>query len=433
VATELYPTPRARRRAVASFCMFDFANSSYTTLIITVAFSVYFREVVVNAPDNSGDRLWGLANFAAMFVVALTSPILGALADYSGRRKFFLIFTTLQTVVATALLFFVGPGQIVFAMVMYAIATVGFESGYVFYNAFLPDISTPKTIGRISGWAWAVGYIGGLLALALCYPWLKSELRDAATGGLIPAAIADRQFSFLMVAAFYLIFALPAFRWLRAPAPLEKLPRGSGYLKASFSRLAQTFHRLRQHRDTGKFILASLFYNDGITTVIIFSATFATVSFGFESEQIIYLFLVLNIVAFPGALGAGYAADRIGAKRTLMLTLVLWIGVLITGYLAHTRLLFWVMATGAAIGMGSTQSVSRAFMAQLSPPEREAEFFGFYVLSGKLASTVGPLLFGVISAASGSQRLAVLSLTPLFLIGLGLLATVRPPERHPLP
>lgn len=425
LSQRLYPEPRARRRAVASWCLFDFANSSYTTLIITVAFSVYFQEAVVNAADNTGDRLWGLANFMAMAVVALTSPVMGALADFTGRKKFLLVVTTLQTVVATALLFFVGPGHVAWAMGLYVIATIGFESGYVFYNSFLPEISTPSTIGRVSGWAWGVGYIGGLSALGLCYPWIASELKNP-TGGLIGSAVRDRQVSFVMVAVFYLVFALPAFRWLREAPAQGRMDRTAAYAVIGFRRVAQTLRHLRTFRETGKFVLASLFFNDGITTIISFSAIYATRTFGFASAEVTQLFFVLNVVAFPGALLSGYLADRIGAKRTLVLSLWLWIAVVVTGFLAESRALFWLMASGAAIGMGSTQAVSRSFMAQISPPEREAEFFGFYVLSGKFASIFGPLLFGLISSYTGSQRLAVLSLLPLFVVGLILILLVDP-------
>jgi len=409
---------------VAAWCLFDFANSSYATVIVTLAFAVFFREVVVNGPGNVGDKLWGMANFIAMAVVVLVSPLLGALADYSGRRKLLLVLTTLLTVVATLLLYTVGEGQLIRAMLLFVLATIGFECGYVFYNAFLPEVSTPETIGRVSGWGWAVGYFGGLAALALCAPWLRPELRDAS-GALSPAAIHDRQIAFAIVGGFYLLFALPSFLWLRESAPLGAAPaRLRDYVGIGLRRVRHTLRHLREHREVGKFVLASLFYTDGISTVIVFAALFASTTFGFSSAKLIALFLVLNVVAVPGAALAGHLADAIGAKRTLVLSLLLWIGVLLTGWLARSELPFWIMASGAAIGMGATQSVGRSFMAQISPPEREAEFFGFYVLSGKFASTLGPLIFGLVSSWTGEQRLAVLSLLPLFVAGLLVLLTV---------
>jgi UMF1 family MFS transporter len=411
------------RRSVVAWCLFDFANSSYTTLIMTVVYSVYFRDAIVGAADNRGDRLWGVANFLAMAIVALTSPILGAFSDFSGRRKFFLIATTLQTVGATALLYFVGPGNVVSGILLYVVATIGFEAGYVFYNAFLPDVSTPKTIGRVSGWAWAVGYAGGLLSLALCSQLIKRPLRDAQ-GALDQLAVSDRQSSFLLVAGFFLVFALPSFFWLRESRPQGRLTGLREYTSVGFRRVGETLRHLRRYRETGKFVLASLFFTDGITTVISFSAIYATTTFHFSSGDIVVLFLVLNVVAFPGSLVAGYLADRFGPKTTLVASLCLWIVTILVGFAAQNRATFYLMGCLAALGMGSTQAVARSFMAQITPPSREAEFFGFYVLSGKFASMFGPLLFGFVSEASGSQRLAVLSLLPFFLVGLALMAGV---------
>lgn len=415
------PPPRQpSRAAVASWCLFDFANSSYTTLIMTVVYSVYFRDAVVGAADNRGDRLWGIANFLAMAVTALVSPVLGALSDFSGRRKFFLIATTLQTVVATALLALVGPGDVVSGIALYVVASIGFEAGYVFYNSFLPDVSTPKTIGRISGWAWAVGYAGGLLSLVLAGPLISRPLRGVG-GRLDPEAVSGRQMSFLLVAAFFLVFALPAFFWLRESLPQGRLAGLRDYATVGFRRTAETLRHLGRYRETGRFILASLFFTDGITTVISFSAIYATTTFHFTSGDMVILFLVLNVVAFPGALGAGYLADRFGPKRTLVASLWLWVVTILVGFAAQDRPTFYLMACLAALGMGSTQAVGRSFMAQITPPSRESEFFGFYVLSGKFASMFGPLVFGLVSEATGSQRAAVLSLLPFFLVGLALM------------
>ncbi len=411
------------RRDTIAWCLFDFANSSYTTLILTVSFAVYFRDVVVHAEGNLGDQLWGFSNFLAMLTVALCSPILGAIADFSGLKRFFLVLTSLQAIGATALLFFVGPGDIRLAMLLFVIGTVGFEGGYVFYNAFLPDVSTPKTVGRVSGWGWAVGYIGGLVCVLACSPWIEQPLKDAA-GRILPSGVVAYQISFLLVAGFYLVFALPAFFWLRESPAQGRVGSWFEYPAIGFRRVVSTLAHLRQYRETAKYIVASLLFTDGITTVVAFAAIYATQTIGFTNKEVVFLFLVLNIVAFPGSLIAGYLADMIGAKRTIIATLVLWMAVVITGCLATSKAMFWAMAAGAAIGMGSTQAVGRSFMAQITPPSRESEFFGFYVLSGKFASMFGPLLFGTISRVTGSQRLAVLSLLPFFVLGLILMVWI---------
>jgi UMF1 family MFS transporter len=410
----MYAVQTHSRRATLAWCLFDFANSAYTTLIITVSFAVYFRQVVVNAPDNRADQLWGFANFIAMLAVAVASPVLGALADYSGRKRFFLIATTLISVAATALLYWVGPGDIVLAMALFILGTFGFEAGYVFYNAFLPDVSTPATVGRVSGWGWAVGYAGGLLCLLAAKPLLDKPLTSAE-------GVAAYQVSFLVVAAWFLVFALPSFFWLRESKPQGESRSWAAHAAAGFRRVGQTLSHLRQYRETAKYILASLLFTDGITTVVTFAGIYATTTIGFSNQELVMLFLILNVVALPASLVAGYLADWIGPKRTIILTLILWMAVVVTGCLAATKTMFWVMAFGAAIGMGSTQAVGRSFMAQISPPERQSEFFGFYVLSGKFASMFGPLVFGSISHWSGNQRLAVLSLLPFFLAGLVLM------------
>jgi UMF1 family MFS transporter len=411
------------RRSTVAWCLFDFANSSYTTLIITVAFAVYFREAVVNAADNSGDQLWGMSNFAAMALVAVASPVMGAVADYSGRKKLFLILTTLVTIAATALMYFAGPGDIAAAMALYIVGTIAFEMGYAFYNAFLPEVSTPQTVGRISGWGWATGYIGGLICTLACQPLISRPLRSAS-GALEPAGVEGYRLSFLIVAAFYLVFAMPAFFLLRESKPLGRLHGAAAYVRTGFGRVRETLAHLRDYRDTARFIVASLFFNDGITTVVSFAGIYAITTMGFTNAEMVQLFLVLNLVAFPGSLVAGYLADAIGARRTLILTLLLWMVVVIVGCLATTKALFWAMAAGAALGIGSTQAVGRSFMAQITPASRESEFFGFYVLSGKFGSMFGPLLFGMISRYSGSQRLAIFSLLPFFLVGLLLMLKI---------
>lgn len=404
-----------------AWCSYDFANSSYSTLIITLVFSVYFREAVVDR-GHAGDWLWSVAHSLAMGIVVVLSPLAGALADAAGWRKRMLVLTTLVTVAATALLALVDPGEIGLAIALYVVGTAAFEGSYVFYNAFLGDVATPDSVGRVSGWAWAAGFLGGLCSLALVFPWVGGELRRA-DGTLSPEAVADRQFSFLLVAAFYLVFALPALRYLRE-SRARRPAAAAGAVRAGWRRVLRTLSELRRYRETAKFVLASLLFTDGITTVIVFSAIYATETYGLTSHELRTLFLVLNLVAFPGAAVAGHLADRCGAKRTLVASLWLWIAVIVLGAAGSGKPAFWVMACGAALGMGATQAVGRSFMVQLTPPERAAEFFGFYVQSGKLASMVGPLLFGAISASTGNQRLAVLALLPLFVAGLLLLGSI---------
>jgi UMF1 family MFS transporter len=402
---------------VLGWCAFDFANSSYTTLITTVAFSRYFRFAVVGASDPNGDLLWSVAGILVNVVLILTSPVFGAIADFSGRKKRWLLVTTAQTVGATALLALVGPGDVGLALVLYVVATIGFEGGYVFYNAFLPEVSTPRTVGRVSGLAWGVGFLGGLLSLAVCAPLLARPLVDAA-GGIDPEAARGYRTSFLLVAAFFALFAVPTFLFLPETPSTRRLRGVAEYAYTGFARVGDTLRHLRRFPETAKFVLAYLCFFGGINTVIRFAAIYASQTFGIEGKAQIWLFLFTNLVAVPGTLFAGRLADRIGQRRALLATLVLWIGVALAGALARTQLAFWGMAAGAAIGMGSSQAVSRSFMARISPRSRESEFFGFYTLAGQVGSIVAFLTFGLVSRGSGDQRLAVLWTLPFFVGGM---------------
>jgi UMF1 family MFS transporter len=389
--------------------MYDFANSSYTTLINTVAFSIYFRQAVVGASDPRGDLLWSIAHSTALLLLICTSPILGALADHSGRKKQFLLAATVLTVVSCSLLYLVRPGDIWLGLLLCVAGTLGFEGGYIFYNAFLPEVSTPRTVGRISGWSWGAGFLGGLAALAACLPLLRRPLIDPQTSALDPGAVDDYRLSFIVVAAFFASFAIPTFLFLR-----ERGRRGWVNWTSGFRRVVQTVSQLRRYRETAKYCAAALLFYGGIETVIKFSAIYASVTFGIQGVELLYLFIVANIVAAPGTLLFGYVADWIGAKRTILLLLGLWFALLCFGAAAGTKAAFWMMSTGVAVGVGATQAVGRSFMAQISPPDRRSEFFGFYLICNKIGSIISILLFGLVSATTGNQRIAVLALLPFF-------------------
>jgi MFS transporter, UMF1 family len=418
--------PEVKRSQVLGYCLFDFANSSYTTLISTVAYSVYFRQVVAGASGRA-DLLWSLAQVGAQALLILGAPILGALADFSGRKRRYLALTAVQTVVACAALALVGPGDVVLGMAILIVGSVGFEGGYVFYNACLADVSTPRTIGRVSGLSWGVGFLGGLLALVTAAPWISRPLRDAS--GLVPQAVHDYRVSFVVVAAFFAAFALPALALLPERGPRRALPSLATYARVGFGRVRDTVRELGRYRDAALFVFSALCFYGGIETVIKFSAIYAAVSFGIEGRDLVLLFVVTNLVAAPGTLLAGVAADRFGARRTLAATLVLWVVLDLVAAFVTTASAFWFVACGMAVGMGSTQAVARSFLAQIAPPERVSEFFGFYVLCSKIGSIAALLVFGIASFWA-SQRAAVLGVLPFFLAGLVLLLAVDERRAH---
>jgi len=423
--------PGVRRREVVGYCFYDFANSSFTTMISTIAFSRYFRIAVVGPNSENGDFLWSLAAATSYLLVIVSGPVLGAIADGSGAKKKFLIGSTVLTVLATASLALAGPGDLWLAFGLFVIASFGFESGYIFYNAFLPEISTRQNMNRISAWSWGTGFIGGLLSVVVCLPLLSGGLTSAASDGaglsLVPDAVRGHRLSFLVVAAFFLVFSIPTFLFLKERSRVAT-KRWTGLVRTGFARVWQTTLAVRQHRNIALFVMAATVFYGGIEAVIKFSAIFATVSFNITGQELQLLFIVANLVAVPSTIGAGWLADRVGSKRVLIGTLFVWLVIVFVGAVVQSKVGFWFLACGAASGMGSTQAVARSIMASISPANRESEFFGFYILATKVGAIVVILLFGTIASGTGQQRLAVLGLLPLFLAGILILRRVQVPR-----
>jgi UMF1 family MFS transporter len=410
--------PPVTRREILGWCFYDVADSAFTTVIVTVLFSLYFGTVVVGDPGRA-DFLWGLAASVSEIVVALLAPILGAMADYSGSRKHFLAGCAVTVVFFTASLACVGPGMIAIALTLYVLANVGFAGGGVFIDSFLPGISNASNAGRISGLKWAMGYGGGLLALALCLP-LAANIRTGAT----PEEVMRARFIPLIVAGWYALAVIPTFLFLRERSVAQRLPAGENYLSVGFRQLQRTFRHMRRYRELVKLLVAFLIYNDGVVTVITFAARYAKETIGFGTSDIVKLFIVMNVIALIGALSFGWLADRIGQKRAILLSLGIWIASTTVAYFSHSKASFYVVATLAGIGMGSCQSVTRSLVALFTPKENAAEFFGFLGIAGKALAFLGPLVFGILSQATGSQRPAILAIGAFFVAGAIVLAFV---------
>jgi UMF1 family MFS transporter len=397
--------------------MYDAADSAFTTVIITAFYAPFFSKVIVGDPTQ-GPFLWGIALSVSEVCVALLAPILGAIADFSGSRKKFLGACALTIVVFTAALWFVKPGMVVLAMTCFTIANLGFAGGGVFIDSFLPGIANESNAGRISGVKWAIGYTSGLVAVVLAGSFAAGidtptpELVDRAR--LIP----------VVVAAYYGVMVIPTFLFLRDRSVKQALPPGENYITMGFKQLRRTFSHIRRYRELVKLLVAFLVYNDGIVTVIGFAAIYAVDTIGFTSGDIMIMFVTLNVVAAAGALGFGRLADRIGQKRTILISLSIWILAVLIAYVAQDRATFWVGATLVGVGMGSAQSVTRSLLALFTPPPNAAEFFGFLGIAGKALAFLGPLLFGAITRATGSQRPAILAIAAFFVVGMILLTFV---------
>lgn len=396
---------------IFGWIMYDFANSSFTTIIVTVIYSVYFKNVVVNQGEF-GTALWGRAVSISMLLVAVTAPIFGAVADFSRAKKKFLFYNCYLTVIFTALLFFVRTGSIFTGMLFFIIANFGFNSGNVFYNALLPDITNRENMGKVSGLGWAVGYIGGMISLLLVLPLVHNKWTPLV---------------FPTVAAFFGIFAIPTFLLLKE---IRKPSKRTNYFKTAFKRIRRSVSSIRDFRELLKFIFSYLIYNDGIIIVISFAAIFGATRFGMSSKQLINYFIIANITSMIGAFIFGFILDRIGAKKTISITLLIWIAVVIWAFWCKSIKEFYLVGMLAGIAIGSSQSSSRSMLALLTPKDKMAEFFGFYSVTGRIASILGPLVYGEISRITGDQRWAILSTLVFFVLGAILLQTVNEKKGH---
>ncbi len=413
------PVPR---REIFAWAMYDFANSGYTTVVLTAVFNAYFVGVVAaNGVDRSGTAtlLWTVAMAITNFLVLVSAPVLGAIADHGAYKKRFLALTTVGCVFFTVLLGFVGPGDVALGMTFVILATLMFASGENFIAAFLPEIASQKDMGRISGCGWSLGYLGGLLVLGLCLVYIQwAQSRGDSAEQYVPVTM-------WITALMFALAALPTFIWLRERAVPQWLAPGENYFRIGFARVRHTLVHARRYRDLFRFLITLAVYYCGINTVIVLAAIYAQETMGFTMQENIILILVVNITAAVGAFGFGLVQDRLGSVRTLAVTLVVWIAALVLAYVTETRAGFWVVANLVGLALGSSQSAGRALVGQFSPPARAAEFFGLWGLAGKLAAVIGPLVYGLVTFLThGNHRQALLSTCGFFIAGLLLLMTV---------
>ena len=406
--------------------MYDWANSAFATVILSAVLPVYFVALVPEEGAHisflgfrhsmRATALWGYAVSCSMLIVAFTSPYLGNLADRLNSHRKFLFAYCFLGVMATSFLFFATPGRYLLASILFIVANIGFAGGNVFYNAFLPKLAADHELDRLSSQGFAYGYIGGGIALLLVFGLIQGY----SFIGFPDKGAASRS-GFLLTGLWWLLFAVPTYLYLRTPAsPImpDRLHRGvRGYFRI--------FAEIKRYPSLLLFLVAFLFYNDGIQTIIVVAAIFAREELGLTQSTILSCFLMIQFVAMPGTLLFGRLAEKSGAKRSLYLALLLFILVTIYAYFMNSAWEFWVLGFVIAIILGGSQAVSRSFFSSLIPEGKHAEFFGFYAISAKFASVFGPFVFAFIVDITGSARLSILALTFFFVTGMFLLTLVK--------
>ena len=410
-----------RPRELWAWAMYDFANSGYTTVVITALFNAYFVAVVAgNAPWAT--FAWTAALSVSYMLIVLSAPLIGAYADLHAVKKKLLAITTVGCVLFTALLSFAQPDTLWLTIVGVIVSNFFFGSGENLIAAFLPELSRTRAMGRISGWGWSLGYIGGLVTLGLCLMYVTwAEAQGQTPDQFVPVTM-------LITASIFALASIPTFLLLReraTPKIIEYRTNEGVAISMAWLRVQQTMHNLRQFADLRRFLLCSLFYQAGIQAVITLTAVYANQAMNFSIQQTLLLVLVVNLTAAVGAFLFGHVQDRIGHVRTIALTLAGWIVTILLAWAAREPTLFWVAANIAGLCLGASQSASRALVGVLAPPSRAAEFFGLWGLAVKLASVAGPLTYGASTwLTGGNHRQSLLVTGSYFVIGLILLSGV---------
>lgn len=422
------------RREIFGWTMYDWANSAFTTTVVTVFLGPYLSEITRQAADANGlvsilgipvkfDSWFAYCVSISVALQIFVLPVLGAIADYSHlRKRMLMLFSTLGAV-TTALMFFITPGLHLLGGILFIIANLSFGASIVFYNAYLPDIASPPHRDSVSSRGFAMGYAGGglLLLLNLIFFSFRNTLG-------IDGALAAR-LCIASAGVWWLVFSFITFRTLRPRHAVRRLPAGESYFTIGFKQLGNTFRQIRLFPETIRYLLAYLVYNDGIQTVIVLATIFASIELKMPQDSLILVILMVQAVAFVGAFLFNFIAARIGTKRAIVVSLLLWSGVVFYAYaLLTTPTEFWFLAALVGTVLGGSQALSRSLFSQMIPKGREAEFFSFYEVSDRFTSTLGPLTFGLANQLTGSLRIGVLSVIIFFVVGLIILITVNVPR-----
>ena len=408
------PAPRTYdRKAVWGWALYDFAYSAYTTLVVTFVYAVFFTQYIVD-DEIRGTTLWGNAVSITALVVAFCSPFMGALADRSGLRRQIFLTTTVLTAVGGMLLAVPGQGDVLLALGIFVLGNIAFELSSVLYNSYLPDVAPPDKIGRISGYGWALGYVGGLLLMVVALvgfiqpeqPWFGVPNEDGW----------DVRATMILVGIWTAVFALPMFLWVKEPKKPRALPTGA-LLRDTARQLKATFKDIRRYGQIFRLLIARLVYNDGLVTIFAFGPIYAAGSFGFTMTDVMVWGLALNLTAGLGAFAMGYLDDKIGGKKTILISLVGLTLASVAAVAATTRVGLWIAGLAVGIFAGPNQAASRSLLGRFVPRSKETEFYGFFAFSGKVTAFMGPFLLAQTTSLFQSQRAGVATIIIFFVVG----------------
>jgi len=389
-------------------------------VIITIIFPVYFTSIIVSPEiysQNFGDLMWGIAIGVSMIITSFLAPVFGAIADTSRSKNKFLTFLTIACIFFTFLLYFLKEGMVTQAVILFIISNVFYQTSMMFYNSFLPQLSSKKNTGIISGFGFSVGYLGGFLSLILIYPFVR--------GGLEPSNLSNIKITFLITGIFFLVFSLPSFILLKDSAASKTVKINTSYISYGFKKLANTLKNIKKFKNLTKFLISYFLFSNAFSILALYAAIYAKNTLNLGLLEITMLFILGHIPTIISSFFFGWLTDKIGPKVTITITLIMWIIIILLVTAFNIRTVFYICWILAAMCTGSTLIASRSLMTFLIPRDSEAEFFGFYSISGKVSSIIGPVAFGVISFITKNQKIALLSTLFFLISGLVILQFVK--------
>ncbi|QDP39698.1 MFS transporter [Radiobacillus deserti] len=407
-----------KKKLIRSWAMYDWANSAFATTITAAILPVYYYDVAAKGLDQSlASSYWGYSNSIAVFTVAILSPVLGAISDYSSAKKQFLRFFAYMGIIASILLAFVGEGDYILASLLLIIGTIGFSGANVFYDAFLPEVADEHDIDRVSARGYAMGYLGGGILLAINVLML---LKHDWFG--IPNAMVASQIAFITVGIWWFAFSIPLFKNIQEEKKV-RLKRTQSYAAIGLTRVGQTLKELKHYKQLFIFLIAFWLYNDGISTIIKMATIYGK-DIGIGTNDLITALLITQFVGLPCTFAFGWLSSKISAKKALLLSLYIYVAIVLLGFFMSSALHFYLLAICVGLVQGGAQALSRSIFGKMVPANRHAEFYGFFGISSKFAAVFGPFLFGIVGQLTGNSRFGIISLLVFFIVGIILLHRV---------